>query len=460
MNFKFMCLGNDITPDIEAAQTLILKDFSQAYEGDFAFTDYGSELDFIKGLNEAVEADDIILLSTKADYFLAFKNFIASQFHFKCKPHKTVQRLIVGTYPELEKELVRKQAMMPSKADVIISQDGLYSGYAIRTDTQIMFVLPLDPTRLDFLLEDGVFPYLRDNLDVSSVREDDALEGAEPVGGGKKKKAPKAKRRTAWNGIPEAPKQEGSTVTAAAAMAAAGTEEQPADTGDAFFTDQPAEFNRQYIEDVTRKLREKNATVAVADTKTVDFLRKMQEEGVDFDGVLHLTDYTLDREDRTADGYAIALARGAFEANKDSIGASVTKVYATTGKSGDSEYNIYASISDGSAAKAAKIAGEPGETPPHLIYRAIEVLFHMMALWAENGNIDAAGDAAPKKRRKPKKSKKKTKNKPAPLKTQKAVRKEAARQDRPRRIQRIVAESLIGASAVAGVVVAIVSSIH
>ncbi len=56
--------------------------------------------------------------------------------------------------------------------------------------------------------------------------------------------------------------------------------------------------------------------------------------------------------------------------------------------------------------------------------------------------------------------KKKTKNKPAPLKTQKAVRKEAARQDRTRRIQRIVAESLIGASAVAGIVVAIVSSIH
>ena len=84
----------------------------------------------------------------------------------------------------------------------------------------------------------------------------------------------------------------------------------------------------------------------------------------------------------------------------------------------------------------------------------------MMALWAENGSIDAAGDAAPKKRRKPKKSKKKTKNKPAPLKTQKAVRKEAAKQDRTRRIQRIVAESLIGASAVSGIVVAIVSSIH
>ena len=75
MNFSFLCLGVDMTPDMQTAQDLILKEFSQAYTGDFHFENFGSENKFMDGLHKAVEDSDIIVLTVRADPFPAFKDF-------------------------------------------------------------------------------------------------------------------------------------------------------------------------------------------------------------------------------------------------------------------------------------------------------------------------------------------------------------------------------------------------
>ncbi len=425
MNFNFMCLGVDLTPDMQKAQDIILKDFSQAYVGDFKFVNYGSEKDFMEGLNKAVEHDDIIVLTVQAGLYMAFKDFIARQFKFKVKPQKTIQRLIVGTYPELEKENVQRQADMPTKADVIISEDGLYSGYAIRTDTQIMFVLPLDPTRLDFLLEDGVFPYLRDNLDVSSVQDGDALEGVQPLGKKKKSKKVKKAKKRAWNGIPQrndadakkaekAAEQEEAKLAKeptesldVAAIRAAEAENAGAETAastdssdveaekiGSFGEDLGAEYNKDYIQGVVDTLRLHNTTVALADTRTVDFIKRMANDGVNYDGVISFSNYSFERRKKDAAQYVAKLSKGAFEKTDAVLGAAMTKVYSQVGEDGTRSYDIYVSISDGKTAEEAKVTGEKGETPPHLIYRAVEVLFHMMALWDEKANPEETESAA------------------------------------------------------------------
>lgn len=421
MNFNFMCLGVDLTPDMQKAQDIILKDFSQAYVGDFQFVDYGSEKDFMEGLNKAVEHDDIIVLTVQAGLYMAFKDFIARQFKFKVKPQKTIQRLIVGTYPELDKETVQKQAGMPTKADVMISEDGLYSGYAIRTDTQIMFVLPLDPTRLDFLLEDGVFPYLRDNLDVSSVQDGDSLDGVQPLGKKKKSKKQKKAKKRAWNGIPQRNDADAKKAEKAAEQAEAKLAKEPTESLDvaairaaeaesagknaaasdsetaeetstektgSFGEDLGAEYNKDYIQGVVDTLRLHKTTVALADTRTVDFIKRMANDGVNYDEVISFSDYSFERKKKDAAQYVAKLSKGAFEKTDADLGAALTKVYSQVGEDGTRSYDIYVSVSDGKTAEEAKVIGEKGETPPHLIYRAVEVLFHMMALWDEKANLE------------------------------------------------------------------------
>ena len=101
--------------------------------------------------------------------------------------------------------------------------------------------------------------------------------------------------------------------------------------------------------------------------------------------LVFLSPYTFAKNDMKADEYAVKLAKGAFDTSEASLGASLTKVYAKTNEDGTKSYYMYASISDGKTANQAKIRAKPGDTPPQLIYKSIEVLFRMMDLWSGTG---------------------------------------------------------------------------
>ena len=354
MDIKLMCLGNEVSSAMAKAQKSIENDFKAVFDGEFKFTNYGSEKEFINALSGAIETEDVLVLACQPELYTAFKSFVANAFTFKARPVKAIQRLIQESAPTVSSETVLNHSLIPVDADAILSQDGLYSGYAVNADDQILIVLPLDPSRIDFILEDGLFPYLRDTLDIGEF-VDDPLKG---ITG----------------------EADGVAVGAAAAARAeeAAVEETPAETV------KKGPYDVDYLNDVIAKLRSKGLTVAVATTKTVDFLKSISET-VNMDRVIFLSPYTFAKGDMKADEYAVKLAKGAFDTSEASLGASLTKVYAKTNEDGTKSYYMYASISDGKTANQAKIRAKPGDTPPQLIYKSIEVLFRMMDLWSDTG---------------------------------------------------------------------------
>ena len=342
-----MCLGNEISLPMSTAQKAIENDFTAVFEGEFKFTNYGSEKEFVQALATAIEQEDILVLTCQPELYVAFKSFVASAFSFKARPVKAVQRLIQESAPSVSSQTVLNHSLIPVDADAILSQDGLYSGYAMNTGDQILIVLPLDASRIDFLLEDGLFPYLRDTLDVSEFTND-PLKG---IAG------------------------EGVAVGAAAAARTEGAEVAPVKT---------TPYDAEAMQNVIDELRAKGLTVAVATTKTVDFLKSISES-VNMDRVIFLSPYSFAKNDMKSDEYAVKLAKGAFDTSEASLGASLTKVYAKTNDDGSKSYYMYASISDGKTANQAKITAKPGDTPPQLIYKSIDVLFRMMGLWSKTG---------------------------------------------------------------------------
>lgn len=356
MDIKLMCLGNEISAPMATAQKTIEKDLKAVFDGDFQFTNYGSEKEFIRGLSEAIENDDMLILTCQPELYTAFKSFVAGAFTFKARPVKAIQRLIQEAAPSVSSETILNHSLIPVDADAILSQDGLYSGYAVNADDQILVVLPLDGSRIDYLLEDGLFPYLRDTLDIGEF-VDDPLKGIAGEAGGVAVGAAAAAR--AEDAAPEAPASETAS-------------------------EKKAPYNAAYIDEVVSRLRDKGLTVAVATTKTVDFLKSISES-VNMDRVVFLSPYTFAKNEMKADEYAVKLAKGAFDTSEATLGASLTKVFSKTAEDGSKSYYMYASISDGKTANQAKITAKPGDTPPQLIYKSIEVLFRMMDLWAGTG---------------------------------------------------------------------------
>jgi hypothetical protein len=57
--------------------------------------------------------------------------------------------------------LAASHTLMPAGATVFCSEDGFYSGFACVSGPQHLLVLPLDPVRIDSIIENGFFAYLR-----------------------------------------------------------------------------------------------------------------------------------------------------------------------------------------------------------------------------------------------------------------------------------------------------------
>ena len=244
MDIKLMCLGNEVSSAMAKAQKSIENDFKAVFDGEFKFTNYGSEKEFIQALSGAIETEDVLVLACQPELYTAFKSFVANAFTFKARPVKAIQRLIQESAPTVSSETVLNHSLIPVDADAILSQDGLYSGYAVNADDQILIVLPLDPSRIDFILEDGLFPYLRDTLDIGEF-VDDPLKGI----------------------TGEADGVAVGAAAAARAEEAAAVEEKPAEPV------KKGPYDVDYLNEVIAGLRDKGLTVAVATTKTVDFLK-------------------------------------------------------------------------------------------------------------------------------------------------------------------------------------------
>ena len=144
-------------------------------------------------------------------------------------------------------------------------------------------------------------------------------------------------------------------------------------------------YDVQIIKETVKKLSSKGLTVAVANTKTVDFLGNISTTSVDLSKVVFISDYTCEKGDMSAREYAIHLANGALLNSSNSVGAAITKVFSIPNDDGTTQYFMYVCIADKENANVAKLIAEPEDTPPMLIYKAVEELFKMLSLWSDTG---------------------------------------------------------------------------
>lgn len=335
MVLSLFSLGTESTASIREAQSAVEAAFKHILDEQFAFETFGNEKEFLSRLSSAVATDHIIVLGSEAALFPAFKTFVCNSFQLKCKPNKSIQKAITTAHPELDEATVVEQSNIPSNASPLITQDGVYSGFAMKAKKQLLIVLPLDDKRIDSIINNGIYPFVRTNMDMSLLIADPLKN----VDGSKVK--------------PEEPK---------AAM-----------------------YNPEEIKATVKKLMEMGLSVAVANTKTVDFLSNISTTSVDLSKVVFISSYDAPKGERSAREYAIDLAKGALANSTNSVGAAITKVFSIVDEEGKPQFFMYICIADKENANVAKLTAENGETPPQLIYKAIEELFCMLNLWADTG---------------------------------------------------------------------------
>ncbi len=340
MILRLLSLGTGLTPEVRESQTAIESAFRHILDEEHVFKSFENESEFLAELSEAIANDHMIVLGCEPALYPAFKTFVCRSFKLKCKPNKSILKRVTEKHPELDEGIVSAQALIPSNATPLLSQDGIYSGFAVKAKKQLLIVLPLDDKRIDHVINRGLHPYVRANMDMSALIAD-PLQDVD-----KEKASVKVK---------EEKKPEG------------------------------ALYDVQLIKGTVKKLASKGLSVAVANTKTVDFLGNISTTSVDLSKTIFVSPYFSEKGELSGREYAVDLAKGALINSSNSVGAAITKVFSAPLEDGSVQLFMYVCIADKENANVAKLVSEPGETPPQLIYKSIEELFKMLDLWSDTG---------------------------------------------------------------------------
>ncbi|MEG0979044.1 MAG: SpoIID/LytB domain-containing protein [Oscillospiraceae bacterium] len=330
MEIKLMSLGLELSPDIVESQAMVETTIGKLFDQTVKFDSFNSEKLFITELSNAVKQEDIIVLAAESELFLPFKSFIAKAFQIKKKINKQIAKQIRSVHPEIkpDSDQFEGQATIPVGAVPLLSDDGMFSGFAIKSNQRIVIVIPFDIDRLDTILNKEVTSYLAQALpDIIKVVEE--------------------------------------------------VKEEPAKTL----------FNERLISETTEKLLKKKSKVAFADTKTVDFIAVVANSIKELLSVLMVSDFSLEKGQMPTREYAIRLARGARESLNTPIGACITNVFTVNKEDGSTDMFIYSCIADGAQANAIKVYAKQGETLPELVFHAINELFKMIYSWADTGKV-------------------------------------------------------------------------
>lgn len=348
MILSLFSLCPEETPSIKESQIAIENAFKSILDEKYEFKNYSSEKMFLADFSTAIAEDSIIVATAEPEYFVAFKKFICNAFQMKTKVNKSVSAWIAQAHPDMLDEDIEPYADLPVNSTPLMSQDGINSGFGLKVKKQLLIILPLDVRRIDQIINASLLSYVRSNMDLSVLASDPLRGMTEEMSGLAKQAAEEAQVKT--------------------------TERERTEL-----------YDTLAIRECVEKLASRGLTVALANTKTVDFLGNISKGAVSLNDVMFVSSFTAEKGEMTARDYSIMLAKGALANSINSVGAAVTKVFCSPDTDGVNQYYMYVCIADNENANVAKLMAEPDETPPHLIYRACEELFHMLSLWVDAG---------------------------------------------------------------------------
>ena len=172
MNVSFIALNISGAETVQSAADRIRGSLSGLGNCDFRLC--GSMAQVSSALSDAFANSDIIAVGAEPSVYSKAKLAILRAMHIKTVLNETVKNT-VGDNTGLDSQQLSMHCALPENADVFLTEDGLLSGFAIKSGNQHFVMLPLDKLRLDSQLA-GMSEYFC-NLGISQKSE----QAEEPV---------------------------------------------------------------------------------------------------------------------------------------------------------------------------------------------------------------------------------------------------------------------------------------
>lgn len=305
--------------------------FAAAY-GKCRFEQFTDSRELFSALAGAFGDSETVVLAAAERHYIEIKKLLFDALRTKTASSDRIAEVL--------EKADEDQCLMPADAQILVTDDGKYSGFIEKSGSQTLVFLPLSDGRCAKVAEELklVFLPVEKAAESANTTEPDANGAGEP------------------------------------------SAEEKCDP-----------------EEVVALLKERGLSVAVASSKNSPFVFSVlpYDDESDFGDAIFARSVDIKRQEDESHGEYIAAMAGRARAKSGaSIGAAISNVFRNDDE--DSKHFMLICIADENKARVFKVFSRKGETTQEFIYACVHRLYSALADYARNGFVmhDVSDDAS------------------------------------------------------------------
>lgn len=305
--------------------------FAAAY-GECRFEQFTDSRELFSALAGAFGDSETVVLAAAERHYIEIKKLLFDALRTKTAFSDKIAEAL--------EKADEDQCLMPADAQILVTDDGKYSGFIEKSGKQMLVFLPLSDGRCARVAEElkSVFLPVEKAAESANTTEPDA------------------------NGVGE-----------------------------------PSAEEKCDPEEVVALLKERGLSVAVASSKNSPFVFSVlpYDDESDFGEAIFAQSVDIERQEDESHGEYIAAMAGRARAKSGaSIGAAISNVFRNDDE--NSKHFMLICIADENKARVFKVFSRKGETTQEFIYACVHRLYSALADYARNGFVmhDVSDDAS------------------------------------------------------------------
>lgn len=305
--------------------------FAAAY-GECRFEQFTDSRELFSALAGAFGDSETVVLAAAERHYIEIKKLLFDALRTKTASSDRIAEVL--------EKADEDQCLMPADAQILVTDDGKYSGFIEKSGSQTLVFLPLSDGRCAKVAEELklVFLPVEKAAESANTTEPDANGAGEP------------------------------------------SAEEKCDP-----------------EEVVALLKERGLSVAVASSKNSPFVFSVlpYDDESDFGDAIFAQSVDVERQEDESHGEYIAAMAGRARAKSGaSVGAAISNVFRNDDE--DSKHFMLICIADENKARVFKVFSRKGETTQEFIYACVHRLYSALADYARNGFVmhDVSDDAS------------------------------------------------------------------
>ena len=305
--------------------------FAAVY-GECRFEQFTDSRELFSALAGAFGDSETVVLAAAERHYIEIKKLLFDALRTKTASSDRIAEVLETADED--------QCLMPADAQILVTDDGKYSGFIEKSGSQTLVFLPLSDGRCAKVAEELklVFLPVEKAAESANTTEPDANGAGEP------------------------------------------SAEEKCDP-----------------EEVVALLKERGLSVAVASSKNSPFVFSVlpYDDESDFGDAIFAQSVDVERQEDESHGEYIATMAGRARAKSGaSIGAAISNVFRNDDE--DSKHFMLICIADENKARVFKVFSRKGETTQEFIYACVHRLYTALADYARNGFVmhDVSDDAS------------------------------------------------------------------